>query len=175
MHTHGEKRLKVQVIVDSPVKLGKPGVCFVNLVSLWTLRNICDKKSLLILGWTVRWDLDTSLSKLICTKSTTVFFVEVKLNLSGVIGQSLPCPDAQAQGLHPLQPSVDLTESLPSLEHFVENSSEEERKLLFLWFPETFSSFISKHLSVSTVKALQMSMAWCCRRKLPAYKKCCLY
>lgn len=34
MHTHGEKLLKVQVIVDSPVKLGKPGVCFVTLVSL---------------------------------------------------------------------------------------------------------------------------------------------
>lgn len=67
-----------------------------------------------------------------CTKNTTVFFVEVKLNLSGIMGQSLPCPDGQAQGMHPLESSVDVTESLQSMKYFIEKSSEEERKLLFL-------------------------------------------
>lgn len=72
------------------------------------------------------------LSKLMCTRSTSVFFVEEKLNLSGVMGQSLSCPAAQARGLQPLQSSVDVTESLQSMKYFVEESSEGERKLLFL-------------------------------------------
>lgn len=48
------------------------------------------------------------------------------------MGQSLPCPGAQAQEMHSVQSSVDITESLQSMKYFVEKSEEEEGKLPFL-------------------------------------------
>lgn len=103
----------------------------------------------------VRWNLDTCLSKLICTKCTKLLFVEVKLNLSGVIGQSLPCPVCSSAGAAhstALCSRNGLHWIFAKYKAFCRKLSSEELKLVFLWFPQTFLSLISKHFSVSTVK-----------------------